>query len=169
MRWLRAFLILSLTLALLPPHFIAAQTLAGEIVFTSDRDGGFIDNGQVINTRDIYVMQADGSNVRKLTDTPADSSPNDEDWNDDNAPAWSPDGTRIAFGRSNETYLDGDIYVMYADGSGLVDVTPSLYGGYNYTDPAWYPTGHALYYNDTYNGDVATDSMSTSACSSKSR
>ena len=47
------------------------------IAIASDRDGD----------ADIYVMDADGGNVQQLTDDPAG------DW----YPAWSPDGTRIAF------------------------------------------------------------------------
>jgi len=38
-------------------------------------------------------------------------------------PAWSPDGTRIAF----ESYLDGksEVYVVNSDGSGLARLTKS--------------------------------------------
>lgn len=150
MRWVRAFLMLSLALALLPTDFIVAQTLAGEIVFTSDRDGGFIDEGEVVNKADIYVMHADGTGVRKLTDIAHDISPANEDWNEDNTPAWSPDGTHIAFGRYNDLYMAGDIYVMYADGSGLTNITLSDYDEYNYIDPAWSPNGRQLRYDDCY-------------------
>ena len=52
---------------------------------------------------DIYVMNADGSNIRRLTDAPGP----------DALPAWMPDG-RIVF-RSARTGSWG-IYVMYADG-----------------------------------------------------
>jgi hypothetical protein len=50
-------------------------------------------------------MNADGSDERQLTDTPRF----------DENPAWSPDGTQIAF----QTERDGnfEIYVMNADGS----------------------------------------------------
>jgi hypothetical protein len=51
---------------------------------------------------------------------------------DDRNPAWSPDGTKIAFMR------DGDIWVMNADGSGLVQLTTDpVYED----DPAWSPDG----------------------------
>ena len=50
-----------------------------------------------IGDADIYVMDADGSNVRQLTNNPA------PDW----SPAWSPDGTRIAFARLRDGYFDG--------------------------------------------------------------
>ena len=47
------------------------------IAFASTRDGN----------REIYVMNADGSGVTRLTDNDAD----------DGYPSWSPDGRRIAF------------------------------------------------------------------------
>jgi Tol biopolymer transport system component len=55
-------------------------------------------------------MNADGSGVERLTDLP---------W-DEESPAWSPDGTRIAFIRVARDELLRDIYVMNADGT---DVT----------------------------------------------
>jgi dipeptidyl aminopeptidase/acylaminoacyl peptidase len=54
----------------------------------------------------IYVMNADGTGLRKLTDGP------------DTKPSWSPDGTRIAFVRQNPFAL----MVMKADGTGLTVV-----------------------------------------------
>ena len=48
-----------------------------QIAFVSDRDG---------NT-EIYVMDADGGNLRRLTDNPA------IDWD----PSWSPDGKTHCF------------------------------------------------------------------------
>jgi len=56
--------------------------------------------------REIFVMDADGSNITNLTNSELD----------DVGPAWSPDGTRIAF-----EYLT-DAWIMNADGSGRVDI-----------------------------------------------
>jgi len=71
------------------------------IVFTSDRDGN----------PNIYIMDADGSNVTLLTDGPGN----------DNNPSWSPDGDRIAF--SSDRDGDWEIYVMDADGSNTIQLT----------------------------------------------
>jgi TolB protein len=64
-------------------------------IFTSDRDGD----------DEIYVMNADGSNQRQLTD---DDTTN---W----WLAWSPDGTKIAFAFNRDG--NWDIYVMPAPGA----------------------------------------------------
>jgi dipeptidyl aminopeptidase/acylaminoacyl peptidase len=74
------------------------------IAFMSNRSGRF----------DIYVMNADGSGLKRLTDHPA------ADIN----PALSPDGKRIAF--TSERDEDAEVYVMNIDGSGLVRLTTSL-------------------------------------------
>src|SRR5262245_42932942 len=58
--------------------------------------------------RNLYVMDADGRNVRRLT--------NDQYWYND-MPAWSPDGTQIAY--QTEVGGDWDIFVMDADGENV--------------------------------------------------
>ncbi|MBA2332300.1 MAG: PD40 domain-containing protein [Actinobacteria bacterium] len=77
------------------------------IVFTSNRD----QNGE------IYVMDADGSDQRRLT----------RKTGDDFTPRFSPDGRRIAF-----TSLPGSLFVMNADGTGLRRLASG-------TDPDWRP------------------------------
>jgi hypothetical protein len=78
----------------------------------------------------IYVMDADGGNVRQLTDAPGS----------DINPAWSPDGTWITF----EGYRDddSDIYVMDAYG-GRVRQLRGTRGHRDYPagdyDPTWLP------------------------------
>ena len=56
-------------------------------------------------------MNADGSEVTRLTNSPAF----------DQMPAWSPDGTKIAFMSSRDG--NPEIYVMNADGSGQTRLT----------------------------------------------
>jgi len=56
---------------------------------------------------DIWVVRDDGSGLHRLTNDPAYEY----------SPAWSPDGSRIAFARN------GDVWVMHADGSGAHRLT----------------------------------------------
>ena len=60
---------------------------------------------------EIYVMNADGSDVIQLTDNRGF----------DRSPAWSPDGSRIAFDSDRDG--NDEIYVMNADGSGQTNLT----------------------------------------------
>jgi len=92
---------------------------ASKIAFTSARDGN----------REIYVMNADGSNPINLTNNP----------DNDNFPAWSSDGSKIAFASNRDGYHD--IYVMNADGSNQTRLTK------NYAEdasPAWSPDGSKI-------------------------
>lgn len=76
---------------------------------------------------DIYVMNADGSSVTRLTTDPAM----------DFDPAWSPGGTHIAF----RSHRDGneEVYIMNADGSDQQNLSNAAPGG-DYS-PAWSPDG----------------------------
>jgi len=67
-------------------------------------------------------MNVDGNEVSRRTDDPAD----------DVAPAWSLDGSRLAFASTRDG--NEEIYVINADGSGAVRVTndPADDG-----EPAW--------------------------------
>lgn len=56
---------------------------------------------------EIYVMDADGSNVKRLTDAPGY----------DGGPFWSADGTKITWRRFSEDGARAEIFTMNADGS----------------------------------------------------
>jgi Tol biopolymer transport system component len=66
---------------------------------------GTFTQGTEAQEKDIYVMRADGSHVRRLTDSPGL----------DEGPEFSPDGTKIAFSSARDGQQE--IYVMDADGS----------------------------------------------------
>ncbi len=101
------------------------------IAFSSDPGGN----------RDIYVMNADGSGIARLTSSPAH----------DGAPVWSPDGQRIAFDSNRGG--DFEVYVMNADGSGLIQLTDnSSHDGV----PDWSPDGNRIVFSSDRYGNRDT-------------
>jgi Tol biopolymer transport system component len=88
-----------------------------QIVFASNRNGDF----------EVWIMNADGSDPRDLTNHPAD----------DRNPVWSPDGRRIAFASDRAKKGHQDVYVMNADGKHVVRVTRRL--GRGAWGPSWQP------------------------------
>jgi TolB protein len=93
------------------------------IVFQSNR--GSTDRARVDQ---IYVMNADGSDQRRLTNYPGQ----------DADPEWSPDGRMIAFERSIEPRKIDQVFVITADGGQPAPLTalPSASG-----HPAWDRSG----------------------------
>jgi Tol biopolymer transport system component len=84
----------------------------------------------------IWVVHADGTGLREIHVQPALAcgGPNA----DPNAlgcpqPAWSPDGTKIVFARSHNNDVDGEIYTVNLDGTGLFQVTHAPGSG----NPDW--------------------------------
>lgn len=93
----------------------------GLLVFHSKRDG---ENEQ------IYTATRTGQTITRLTDNSAK----------DTDPAWSPDGTKIAF-VSDRDGGDREIYVMNADGSDQTRITDHVGDD---MDPAWSPDGSRI-------------------------
>ena len=87
-----------------------------------------IDQAGNSQARDIYVMNVDGTDLQQLTQHRAE----------DDAPAWSPDGQKIAF-VSYRNVVEGGIFLMNADGSNIEELTNS---GEDY--PSWSPDGTQL-------------------------
>ena len=87
---------------------------------------------------DLWVMNADGSDPRPLTDGPGSS------W----SPTWSPDGARIAFARGDPA----SIYVIDSNGSDLTRLTPD---DVNASDLSWSPDGSRIVF--TPEGEVEKD------------
>lgn len=95
----------------------------GRIAFGSERDGNL----------EIYVMNADGRGMLRLTDSPGK----------DGDPAWTADGTRIAFESDRDGTLE--IYSMMADGSDLTRLTFSNPDeGFINVEPVWSPDGSRI-------------------------
>ena len=99
---------------------------------------------------DIWVMNTDGSNARNLTaDLPADT--------ERRSPAWSADGTRIAFASQQSGIEDvvSSIWTMRADGTDKRMLTKTL-TGYD-AWPTWSPDGRRIAFIRQYDleGDIA--------------
>lgn len=106
-----------------------------EIAFMSNRDGNW----------EIYVMNADGSNQRRLTNNVYN----------DLFPTWSLDGKQIAFsstatGGTTSVPSMSAIFVIDADGKNLKRITNTLVGKgrptelFNDSYPVWSPKGDKI-------------------------
>jgi Tol biopolymer transport system component/tetratricopeptide (TPR) repeat protein len=100
------------------------------IVFGTDRDGP--DPIGNHGNEEIYVMNRDGSGQRRLTNHPAA----------DNTPAFSPDGSQIAF--MSQRVGGFDIFVMNADGTGQRRLTNFTEIGLGAVNPEWSPDGKRI-------------------------
>lgn len=132
-----ALLALASCLFLLPARAQAANgPFNGKIAFQSFRDG----NGE------LYTMNPNGTGQVNITNNPAK----------DGNPAWSPDGTKIAF----DTNRDGgkiEVYVMTADGSNPTRLT---FTGFNF-GPAWSPDGTKLAFVSRRDGNAEIYTMNS--------
>jgi WD40-like Beta Propeller Repeat/Lipoprotein LpqB beta-propeller domain len=100
-----------------------------QLVFDAGTDTGY----------SIFLMEADGANVRRITDTGTDYNP-----------SWSPDGARLIFTRE-EAVGGSDIFVMDADGSNVHRITdddPSITN----LDAQFTPDGSLITYTSATNG-----------------
>jgi Tol biopolymer transport system component len=95
-----------------------------QIAFVSDRD---------LFEQQLYIMNADGSNVRKITTVSA------------NNPRWSPDGSRLAFvskASAPSSFATGPLCIVNASGAGLTCPVASATGRVD-----WSPDGSRIAYN----------------------
>mgnify|MGYP003681892792 CR=1 FL=1 len=100
----------------------------GRIAFQSERDGNL----------EIYVVNADGTFLSRLTNNPAV----------DVFPSWSPDGEQIVFASDRDG--NPEIYTIKADGSNIRRITSS-YG--DDALPAWSPGGKKIAFVSNRDGD----------------
>jgi len=88
---------------------------------------------------DIYLMNADGANVRRLTSTPGY----------DGGPFFSPDGQRVIWRRFNEKGDTADVYTMKLDGSDVRRLTD--FGAMSWA-PYFHPSGQYVIYTANKHG-----------------
>ena len=86
-----------------------------QILFVSFREDG--------KESSLYLMDAEGNNIRKVLDN----------WYSRSPATWSPDGKRIASVR------DGVLYIIRLDDKSIVPVAETGFGSVG--DPAWSPDG----------------------------
>jgi Tol biopolymer transport system component len=98
------------------------------IAFTSRRNGN----------NDIWMMNADGSNLVNLTNNAGE----------DSQPTWAPDGNRIAF-VSNRDGND-EIYIMNRDGSSQTNVSHNVASD---AHPTWSPDGTQIAFQTDRDGN----------------
>jgi len=107
---------------------VGCEFIIGSIAFVSTRNG----------VQDIYTMDVDGAN-------PVNVSSDSHRWED--GPAWSPDGTKLAWG------ADGDIYFL--DLEATLPPTRVTFVG-DASEPSWAPDARRIAFNrDEY--DWLTD------------
>jgi Tol biopolymer transport system component len=102
---------------------------SSRIVFAYKTDAG---NDQ------IYSMNSDGTDARNISQSNTD----------DYAPALSPDGTEVAFQRTDPATGDVNVFVSSIDGGSVRQVTNLRFAA----NPAWSPDGARLVFESTQTG-----------------
>jgi dipeptidyl aminopeptidase/acylaminoacyl peptidase len=129
----------------------------GKIAFVSNRDDPRICENEPdpddrahcyyhteINT-EIYTVNSDGTGETRLTGSART----------DDVPAWSPDGSKIAFARHSEGFDPvhspdvWEIFTMNADGSGQTNLTNTPGEEISEYGPAWSPDGRKIAFSRT--------------------
>ena len=123
-----AALLVALGTALLLAACGGSEPADPDLVFVSTRDGDYA----------VYGVGASGGEEERLTDAEVDpATPQGLFFQID--PAWSPDGTTIAFASKRGGSLD--VYAMSADGSGTRRLTSTKE---DEAQPTWSPDGDRI-------------------------
>lgn len=95
--------------------------------------------------RAIWVVNADGTEPRQVTQLAAGSS-----WDDE--PQWSPDGSKLVFTRVDLKQKRDAVFTVDVDGSRLVQLTPWAMNAAG--DPEWSPDGKWIVFTAPSPGNV---------------
>jgi Tol biopolymer transport system component len=107
------------------------------IAFVSDRDEHgeqTVGEDEIALANELYVMKANGRSQRRLTES---------EGLDEASPAWSPDGSRIAFAREGPARFMKKLMVVSADGTCpthlIGDASDESIGAPSFDSPTWRP------------------------------
>ncbi|HMG72798.1 MAG TPA: PKD domain-containing protein, partial [Pyrinomonadaceae bacterium] len=104
--------------------FVSTRDSTVETWQETDDDGNVITKSKLRVNKEVYVMNANGSNLVRLTNTLAN----------DDSPSWSGDGTKIVFRSDRERDCcdpTAQVWTMNQDGSNQTNLSSSSNGDYS--------------------------------------
>jgi Tol biopolymer transport system component len=107
--------------------FVSTRDSVVEAWPETDDDGAILTKTSVNTNKEVYLMNADGTNQFRLTNM----------LGNDDSPRWSRDGTRLLFRSDRERECCdpvAQVWVMYADGSNQLNLSNNAVGDY---DGSW--------------------------------
>jgi RHS repeat-associated protein len=107
--------------------FVSTRDSIIETWTETDDEGGILTRTAVRTNKEVYVMNANGTNQVRLTNT----------LENDDSPAWSADGARLLFRSERERECCDpvpQVWIMNPDGTNQMNLSNNVYGDYG---PGW--------------------------------